>query len=135
MKIVSVILARGGSKGIPQKNIVNLNGKPLIQYSIDASNNSNVEETWVSTDCSKIKKISLTLGANVLDRPTHLATDISSSDSALLHFAENVDFEILVFIQPTSPLIKANDALIVDTTLLTIDNQVNKLYNIITNNT
>ena len=67
MKIVSVILARGGSKGIPQKNIVNLNGKPLIQYSIDASNNSNVEETWVSTDCSKIKKISLSLGANVLD--------------------------------------------------------------------
>ena len=109
MKIVSVILARGGSKGIPQKNIVNLNGKPLIQYSIDASNNSNVEETWVSTDCSKIKKISLSLGANVLDRPAHLATDISSSDSALLHFAENVDFEILVFIQPTSPLIKAND--------------------------
>ena len=95
MKIVSVILARGGSKGIPQKNIVTLNGKPLIQYSIDASNNSNVEETWVSTDCSKIKKISLSLGANVLDRPTHLATDISSSDSALLHFAENVDFEIL----------------------------------------
>ena len=54
MKIVSVILARGGSKGIPSKNIIDLNGKPLISYTIQASQKSNVDSTWVSTDCPKI---------------------------------------------------------------------------------
>ena len=109
MKIVSVILARGGSKGIPQKNIIDLKGKPLIQYSINASQKSSVDETWVSTDCKKIKKVSLSLGAYVLDRPASISRDNSSSDSALLHFADNIEFDILVFIQPTSPLIKGND--------------------------
>ena len=57
MKIVSVILARGGSKGIPDKNIIDLNNKPLIYYSINASKNSNVVDTWVSTDSKKISII------------------------------------------------------------------------------
>ena len=105
-KISTVILARGGSKGIPDKNIADINGKPLIQYSIDASLNSNVNETWVSTDSKKISKVSQECGANVLDRPSELATDISQSDDSLIHFASKIDFDILVFIQPTSPLIK-----------------------------
>ena len=109
MKIVSVILARGGSKGVPNKNIMLLKDKPLIQYSIDASLSSRVNETWVSTDSEKIKKIALKCGADVLDRPNELATDTSSSDEALLHFSEHVDFDILVFLQPTSPLILAKD--------------------------
>ena len=58
MKIVSVILARGGSKGIPSKNIIDLNGQSLISYTIQASQKSNVHTTWVSTDCPKIKTIS-----------------------------------------------------------------------------
>ena len=65
MKILSVILARGGSKGIPSKNIVELNGKPLISYTIEASLQSNVDETWVSTDSSEIASVSSTYGANV----------------------------------------------------------------------
>ena len=105
-KIVSVILARGGSKGIPQKNIVDINGQPLISYTIETSINSNVSKTWVSTDNDEIKSISLKYGAKVLDRPLKYATDISKSEDALLHFANNVDFDILVFIQPTSPLLK-----------------------------
>ena len=105
-KIVSVILARGGSKGIPQKNIVDINGQPLISYTIETSINSNVSKTWVSTDDDEIKSISLKYGAKVLDRPLKYATDISKSEDALLHFANNVDFDILVFIQPTSPLLK-----------------------------
>ena len=109
MKIVSVILARGGSKGIPNKNIMLLQNKPLIQYSIDASLCSNVHATWVSTDCSSIKNIALKCGANVLDRPVELASDTSPSEEALLHFSENVDFDILVFLQPTSPLILSKD--------------------------
>ena len=105
-KIVSVILARGGSKGIPQKNIVDINGQPLISYTIETSINSNVSKTWVRTDDDEIKSISLKYGAKVLDRPLKYATDISKSEDALLHFANNVDFDILVFIQPTSPLLK-----------------------------
>jgi len=109
MKIVSLILARGGSKGIPSKNIIDLNGKPLISYTIQASQKSNVHSTWVSTDCQKIKNISKKLNANVIDRPEGISGDFSKSEEALLHFAKKIDFDILVFIQPTSPLLKAKD--------------------------
>ena len=106
MKIVSVILARGGSKGIPKKNIVDVGGFPLISYCILASIKSKVSETWVSTDDEEIAEESKMCGAQVLWRPKELATDTASSEDALLHFAENVSFDILVFIQPTSPLLK-----------------------------
>ena len=109
MKIISVILARGGSKGIPSKNIVDLNGKPLISYTIESSLQSNVDETWVSTDSSDISSVSRTYGASVIDRPSDISTDTSQSEEALLHFTDNHDFDIMVFIQPTSPLIKSED--------------------------
>jgi len=106
MKIVSVITARGGSKGVPRKNIIDINGNPLIWYSIKASLKSNVNETWVSTDDQEIKKISLKSGAKVIDRPKELADDIIMPDEALVHAAGLIDFDILVFIQPCAALIK-----------------------------
>ncbi len=109
MKIVSVILARGGSKGIPNKNIIDLNNKPLIYYTINASQESNVSETWVSTDSPKISMIATEYGAKILDRPEKYATDESSSEQALMHFSDNISFDIMVFIQPTSPLLCATD--------------------------
>jgi N-acylneuraminate cytidylyltransferase len=109
MKIVSLILARGGSKGIPKKNIYPIAGKPLLYYSLNAAMNSEVNEVWVSTDCSEIKKIALSYKAKVLDRPDEISTDIAQSEDALMHFAKNIDFDILVFIQPTSPLILSMD--------------------------
>ena len=109
MKIVSVILARGGSKGIPDKNIIDLNNKPLIYYSINASKNSNVVDTWVSTDSKKISIIAEQYGAQIINRPKHLATDTASSEQALQHFTTQVDFDIMVFIQPTSPLLSSAD--------------------------
>tara|TARA_R110000824_G_scaffold355947_1_gene543159 strand:- start:1686 stop:2330 length:645 start_codon:yes stop_codon:yes gene_type:complete len=109
MKILSVILARGGSKGIPSKNIVELNGKPLISYTIEASLQSNVDETWVSTDSSEIASVSSTYGASVIDRPSEISTDTSQSEEALLHAAHDCEFDVVVFIQPTSPLIKSED--------------------------
>ena len=109
MKIISVLLARGGSKGIPFKNIVDLNGKPLISYTIEASLQSNVDETWVSTDSSEIASVSSTYGASVIDRPSDISTDTSQSEEALLHFTDNHDFDIMVFIQASSPLIKSED--------------------------
>ena len=109
MKIVSVILARGGSKGIPKKNIIPLNGKPLISYTIESSIKSNIEQTWVSTDCEEIKKVSKTFGVNVIDRPSKISGDKSKSEEALLDFAKQIDFDVVVFIQPTSPLLKSTD--------------------------
>ena len=109
MKVISVIPARGGSKGIPLKNIVSLNGEPLISYSIKASLQSNVDETWVSTDSKKIAIISEGYGAKIIFRPSNISTDTSQSDEALLHVARNSEFDVMVFIQPTSPLIKSAD--------------------------
>jgi CMP-N,N'-diacetyllegionaminic acid synthase len=105
MKIVSVITARGGSKGIPKKNIIKINEIPLIWYTINASQKSKVHETWVSTDCKEIASVAQDANAKVIDRPKELADDVIMPDASLVHFAENVDFDILVFIQPTSPLL------------------------------
>ncbi len=105
MKIISLITARGGSKGIPQKNIIDVNGKPLISYTIEASVSSKVSETWVSTDSPIIATTAEKYGAKVIWRPKELANDNIMPDASLLHAAENIDFDMLVFIQPTSPLL------------------------------
>ena len=105
MKTVALILARGGSKGIPNKNIQLLGGEPLIAYSINAAKYSNVDEVWVSTDSANIKTLAKKFGAKVIDRPSEYSKDESPNEDALLHFAENVEFDILVSMQPTSPLI------------------------------
>tara|TARA_B100001057_G_scaffold499810_1_gene611912 strand:+ start:1569 stop:2156 length:588 start_codon:yes stop_codon:yes gene_type:complete len=89
--------------------LVNLAGRPLIYYAIQASKKSLVEETWVSSDSDEILDISKNLGAKTIKRPKELSDDNAPSESALIHFAENVDFDILVFIQCTSPLIKFQD--------------------------
>jgi CMP-N,N'-diacetyllegionaminic acid synthase len=109
MNIKTIILARGGSKGIPNKNIINLNGKPLIAHSIKAAKLSIANEIWVSTDCPKIMSVSIKLGVNVIQRPKNICQDNSKSEEALMHFASLVDFDILVFIQPTSPMINSID--------------------------
>ena len=89
--------------------MVKLSGRPLIYYAIQASKKSLVEETWVSSDSDEILDISKNLGAKTIKRPKELSDDIASSESALIHFAKNVDFDILVFIQCTTPLIKSQD--------------------------
>lgn len=110
MKIVSIIPARGGSKSIPRKNIKLLDGKPLISYIINSSLASkHISETYVSTEDEEIAKISQYFGAKIIKRPTNLSDDKTSSEDVLLHFAENVDFDVLVFLQCTSPLTKSVD--------------------------
>ena len=102
-------MARSGSKGIPNKNIIKINKKPLIWYSINASLKSNVNETWVSSDSQKILEIANKYNAYTILRPKKFATDNATSESALLHFASKVQFDILIFLQPTSPLIISKD--------------------------
>lgn len=109
MKTVTIIPARGGSKGIKNKNLIKVSGQPLLKYVVTASLNSNTDETWVSSDSDEILAYADRLGAKTLKRPLEFSNDFASSESALLHFAEIVDFEILVFIQATSPLIISED--------------------------
>ena len=105
MKTVAVILARGGSKGVPKKNIQMVGGLPLVTHTINCAKWSEVDEVWVSTDSTYVKTIAQNAGARVLDRPSDISGDRSPSEHALLHFAENVEFDQVVFIQPTSPLL------------------------------
>tara|TARA_B100001094_G_scaffold259584_1_gene259782 strand:+ start:16801 stop:17439 length:639 start_codon:yes stop_codon:yes gene_type:complete len=107
VKIVSLIPARGGSKEIPNKNIIDVNGKPLLSYSIDASLHSKVDETWVSSDSNEIGKVAEKYGARFITRDKELANDIIMPDATLVDFKYRVDFDVLVFIQPTSPMIKS----------------------------
>jgi CMP-N-acetylneuraminic acid synthetase len=109
LNIKSIILARGGSKGIPKKNIILLKNKPLLTYSIETAKLSDANDVWVSTDCVDIAKIAEDYGVNVIFRPLEISTDKSKSEEALLHFANTVNFDILVFIQPTSPFLLATD--------------------------
>lgn len=115
MNIVAVIPARGGSKGIPNKNIRIFNGKPLIATSIEAAISSKfVNKIYVSTDSKDIAKKSLEYGAEVLIRPSELANDIASSESALLNAIEQIEgkgdhIDLLVFLQCTAPFITSQD--------------------------
>lgn len=109
-KIVVIIPARGGSKGILHKNIAALNGKPLIAYTINAASNSSfISDVYVSTDDKKIAAISRAYGAKVIMRPKSLATDTASSESALIHAAKKIDCTHILFMQCTSPLTTTED--------------------------
>lgn len=115
MDIMSIIPARGGSKGVPRKNIKLLNGKPLIYYSIEASNSCKfIDRTFVSTEDDEISEISNKLGSEVIKRPLDLASDTSSSIDVIFHFLDFLEDniflpEMFVLLQPTSPLRTSND--------------------------
>jgi len=114
-RILAIIPARGGSKGIPRKNIIDLNGKPLIAWTIKASLDSNfISKTVVSSDDDEILKISQKYGASVIRRPKSLASDEASSESVMLHTIDslsvnNEEFDIVILLQPTSPLRTSKD--------------------------
>lgn len=111
INILAVIPARGGSKGIPLKNIADLNGRPLIAYTIEAAKKSKVfDRIIVSTDDRKIEEISIRCKAEVIKIPKRLAQDISTTESVMLHILtwlrnnENYIPRIIYLLQPTSPL-------------------------------
>ena len=112
-KILAVIPARGGSKGIPGKNICEISGKPLIAYSIEAALQATlVDRVVVSTDDQAIADVSIQYGAEVIQRPADISGDLASSESALLHVLdqeENCLPDLLVFLQCTSPLTLPSD--------------------------
>lgn len=112
-KILAIIPARGGSKGIPSKNIIEIYGKPLIQYSIESANSSKyIDRTIISTDDLKIKEVAEQCGGDVpFLRPEELAQDTSKTIDCLVHGIEwlkNIgeEYDYLVLLQNTVPLRK-----------------------------
>ncbi|HFU75313.1 MAG TPA: acylneuraminate cytidylyltransferase family protein [Bacteroidetes bacterium] len=103
---LAVIPARGGSKRLPRKNILDLDGKPLIAYSIEAGFESNyIDEVVVSSDDHEILEIAQGYKAQSLKRPEALASDTATTVDAIKHTIENFDkYDYIVLLQPTSPL-------------------------------
>ena len=106
MSLLGVIPARGGSKGIPKKNLMPIAGKPLIYWSIQAALDSNLLTRFVvSTENIEISQVSRSMGAEVLIRPDHLATDEATTIGVLEHaIQENPDVDAVLLMQPTSPI-------------------------------
>ena len=112
MNTVSLIPLRGGSKSIPKKNIKSMAGKPLSAWAlVAAANCSAIKTVYVSTDSNEISDVvhGLGLEVQVIMRPAEFATDEASTESVMLHFMSEVDFDVLVTIQATSPLLEARD--------------------------
>lgn len=106
-RVLAVIPARGGSKGLPGKNLLSANGKPLIAYSIEAALQSkSVDQLIVSTDDDEIMEVAQRYGATVpFRRPTNLATDTASTVDVIAHALDSLPgYEVVVVLQPTSPL-------------------------------
>ncbi len=121
---IAVIPARGNSKRILNKNLIPINGKPLVLYTIEhALRSKMINEVYVSTDDNEIREVCINYGAKVIERPVELANDYASSESALLHVLNERDIQgldepdYIVFLQCTSPIRKDDD----------IDNAIQKM--------
>ena len=106
-KYLAIIPARGGSKRLPRKNVLDLSGKPLIAWSIEAGLNSKyIDKVIVSSDDDdEILNISKKFGADTIKRPDALASDTATTFDAIKHTIENTKkYDYIVLLQPTSPL-------------------------------
>jgi len=115
MTTVAIILARGGSKGIPRKNIVDFCGKPLLAWTIEQCQGAKgIDSVWVSSDSDEILEIGSTYGARPIQRPPVLSGDFASSESGWLHAIEVIEKEtgpvdLVLAPQVTSPLRESSD--------------------------
>jgi len=114
--IICLIPARGGSKGIPGKNIIKFCGKPLISWSIkQAAGSQYIKDVFVTSNDRKILQVSRNSGAKIIKRPARLATDTSVTEDALLHAVDYLEktmhkkIDMVVFLQATSPLRMSKD--------------------------
>ena len=103
--ILGITPARGGSKGIPRKNIKPIAGKPLIAWAIEAALKSKLIDRYVvSTEDEEIARVAREYGAEVLLRPAELATDEASTLSVLKHAVKKIPCDAIVVLQATSPI-------------------------------
>lgn len=115
-KVLAIIPARGGSKGLPGKNIRLVCGKPLIAWSIEQARAcSEIDSVIVSTDSMEIADVAKSFGADVpFLRPEHLSGDTASSIDVVLHTIDYMaehgsEYDLVVLLEPTSPLREASD--------------------------
>lgn len=103
---LAIIPARGGSKRLPRKNVLDLNGKPLIAYSIEAGLRSKyIDKVVVTSDDDEILSIAQKYGNTIIKRPDELASDTATSFNVIKHVIENTEkYDYIVLLQPTSPL-------------------------------
>lgn len=112
---VAIIPARGGSKGIPRKNLADVCGKPLIAWSIlQARNARHIDSVWVTSDSEEILAVSERFGARPILRPAELSGDQASSESAWLHALDAIEalgvpVGLVVAMQATSPIRESSD--------------------------
>jgi len=105
VRFLGIIPARGGSKGLPRKNIMPIAGKPLIAWSIESARNAAMLDDFVvSTEDAEIASIAEGCGAKVIKRPPELSTDDASPFSVMKHILGIIDAEHVVLLQPTSPV-------------------------------
>jgi len=116
MRVLGIIPARGGSKGVPRKNLRKLNGIPLIKYTIDAALNSNLTEVVVSTEDEEIANFSKFCGCKVpFVRPSDLASDTARSIDVAIHALNAMEeiastrFDAIMLLQPTTPFRSSQD--------------------------
>ncbi len=137
-KFLALIPARGGSKGLPKKNIKKLVDKPLIAWSIQAALNSNyIDDIIVTTDSEEIAKVSKEYGANVpFLRPGYLSTDEATTVDAVFHAIDfcnnelNKDYDYIVLLEPTSPLREKTDIDLMIEKLINEEDKVDSIISI-----
>lgn len=114
MRVLAIIPARGGSKGVPRKNIRLLAGKPLLAYTIDAAREAGcLDRIAVSTEDAEISDVAVSLGAESFDRPLALADDNATTRAVLWHHVQELESQgyrpdAVMTLQPTSPLRRAD---------------------------
>lgn len=115
MNTAAIILARGGSKGIPKKNIIDFCGKPLIAWTIENCRLGGANSVWVSSDSDGILEVSKNYGAEIIKRPEDISGDFASSETGWLHaigYVEKATGKSIDWVlapQVTSPLREASD--------------------------
>ena len=120
MKIVAVIPARAGSKGIPNKNIRLINGKPLIWYAINNAKNSKyIDEVIVSSDSKEIEVIAKQMHVTFKNRDEALCGDAVKLDEVIYDAVKDLDYDYVITMQPTSPTLKVT----------TLDNAIEYIVN------
>lgn len=108
--ITALIPARGGSKGIPRKNLVDVCGKPLVAWSINQALQSDlVTRVVVSSDCRNIGAVANACGAEWLERPENISGDTATTETAIAHFLDHYKPSLVVLLQPTSPIRQPDD--------------------------
>jgi len=119
-KVIAITLARGGSRSIPKKNMADINGTPLLGYTINEVLKSRfIDEYYVSTDDEVTMNYCLSRGIKTINRPKELATDTATSADALVHAVEFMDCGYVVEVMATNPFKVVDD----------IDSCIEKLHN------